>query len=380
MVIMSGTKKEKFVELDIARGIAAFAVFAFHSLWEAFGYVELPWKGMFRDLDKSGSFLLLYPFSYGWAGVAVFFALSGFCIHLSVGGSSATFQYAPFFRRRFFRIYPPYALALMLFTYWAFDTRVQWSERVWQFTTHALAVHNLFPSTFFGINGSFWSIAVEIQLYLIYPLIMAAAARVGWTRIVVVFGGIEVGIRLLHAFLEAKRGVGLPHYLLFSPLGFAFSWTIGAWVAEQYLGQAKVVISSFLVAFLGVACVVVPQYRLTAPLGFPMFAAFTAALLCKVISGEWRFPGRSRVLRHLAFLGTVSYSFYLLHQPLLAIVAKQLPSVQAGNIHPFWVFSACLVSYPLLLAIGYLYYLSVELPSMALGRSTKPAVVTSAVQ
>src|SRR6478752_5593302 len=69
--------------LDGIRGIAILAVFLSHSLGAAYGMAMLPWDGPFRSLDAPISFLMLYPFTYGSAGVAVFFVVSGFCIHLS---------------------------------------------------------------------------------------------------------------------------------------------------------------------------------------------------------------------------------------------------------------------------------------------------------
>ncbi len=100
--------------LDGIRGIAILAVYLYHSLGTSFGFDQLPWVGMFRDFETSRSFLLLYPVTYGFAGVAVFFEVSGFCIHLSHQRSRDK-GWGCFFSRRFFRIFPPYLLAVCLF-------------------------------------------------------------------------------------------------------------------------------------------------------------------------------------------------------------------------------------------------------------------------
>jgi len=78
---MNPLKKIHLPFLDGIRGIAILAVFLFHSLGASFGFDKLQWDGLFRDFDVSRSFLALYPFTYGSAGVAIFFVVSGFCIH-----------------------------------------------------------------------------------------------------------------------------------------------------------------------------------------------------------------------------------------------------------------------------------------------------------
>ena len=46
--------------------------------------------------------------------------------------------------------------------------------------SHLFLVHNFNPDWYYGINGAFWSIAVESQLYVLYPVLVALASRRGW--------------------------------------------------------------------------------------------------------------------------------------------------------------------------------------------------------
>ena len=99
--------------LDHLRGVAILAVLIFHTLGMAFGYDALPWKGWLRDFSGHATFLCFLPVGMiGQAGVAIFFVVSGFCIHLSFETQGR--EWSRFFIRRFFRIYPPYLLALLL--------------------------------------------------------------------------------------------------------------------------------------------------------------------------------------------------------------------------------------------------------------------------
>src|SRR3954454_17663235 len=70
--------------IDILRGLAIFLVLIFHALGTAFGFDHLQWgSGLTPNFDVTLSFLLLLPATFGWTGVAIFFAISGFCIHNS---------------------------------------------------------------------------------------------------------------------------------------------------------------------------------------------------------------------------------------------------------------------------------------------------------
>ncbi|HXC36779.1 MAG TPA: acyltransferase family protein, partial [Candidatus Acidoferrales bacterium] len=100
---MNGSRKH--IELlDYVRAVAIISVLLFHTLGSTFGYEDLPWHGWLRGFSVPVSFLCLLPFSYGGMGVAIFFVVSGFCIHLSFQQQGK--EWRSFWIRRFWRIYP----------------------------------------------------------------------------------------------------------------------------------------------------------------------------------------------------------------------------------------------------------------------------------
>jgi peptidoglycan/LPS O-acetylase OafA/YrhL len=102
--VASLSKSEKHLAfLDIIRAVAILAVVCFHCFGDGFGYEFLPWGGQVRSFEVAKNSLWFLPISFGWAGVAIFFAVSGFCIHLSFAHSK-TQSFRDFFIRRFFRI------------------------------------------------------------------------------------------------------------------------------------------------------------------------------------------------------------------------------------------------------------------------------------
>ncbi|WP_284666444.1 acyltransferase [Myxococcus sp. SDU36] len=144
--------------LDGLRGVAVLMVISYHSL-----------TGL-----RSASLGSL--FQVGWAGVDLFFVLSGFLItRILVQTRARGGYFRTFYARRALRIWPLYFLVLV-FTFGvmgrllpalAFDThRYAW-------TTYALYLQNLWMTDFgpAPINVT-WSLAIEEQFYLVWPLLV----------------------------------------------------------------------------------------------------------------------------------------------------------------------------------------------------------------
>src|SRR3974377_645168 len=85
--------------------------------------------------------------------------------------SSSTWTH--YVSRRFWRIYPAYIFSLIAFT--IFVRRPFISG---EFFYHALLIHNFKESTFFGqTNAVYWSLAVEVQFYALYPFALTIKKR-----------------------------------------------------------------------------------------------------------------------------------------------------------------------------------------------------------
>ena len=306
--------------LDHMRGVAILAVFFFHCLGATFGEPQLAWGGhWFRNFSTSNAFLVLLPASLGWAGVAIFFVVSGFCIHLSFlrGGNN----WRNFFIRRFFRIYPAYLITLMFFALVFPRTRLAFHyvlHDCCQLGSHVMLLHNFSAKYLFGINPSFWSIAVEIQLYLIYPLLLALVGRIGWNRSLMVVGLVEVMMRSSSGIMAVTSGIEFHAWFDYSPFFFWYSWAIGAALADAYMHGRNLPFARSSATVWLLLAIVSYLIKPLAPFSFLLFSVFTASVIAKFLNG-WRpaLPVPRAVVSHLQLLGVCSYSFYLLHQPLL---------------------------------------------------------------
>jgi peptidoglycan/LPS O-acetylase OafA/YrhL len=357
--------------LDHLRGLAILLVFLFHCFQLTFSGDQAG-SGKFTDwIHQPLSRWPLFPLSLGWVGVALFFVISGFCIHLSHSRSKEK-SLKTFFVRRFFRIYPPYLIALLFFTFLFPATRLSFysSQDITNFWTHLFLVQNFDPASVYGINGAFWSIAVEVQLYLIYPLLLWLVRGLGWNKSLSLILAIELVSTLL-PFIRFHLGIASPSYLdalARGPLTYWFSWSIGARIADDWLANRSIFMSGFplwlcLLSFL--ACSLIAGLGKFAFLfGAISAATFIAGLLSSPMAATrlTSFP----FSEHLRKAGLISYSFYLLHEPFLAGVSSLIRPLFVPS-HGF-VFLVRLMEWPFLLLIAWGFYRFIELPSISFGK------------
>lgn len=369
---MSETRKAHLGFIDGIRGMAILAVFLFHSFRVAFGSDQLEWNGLFRDFSQPTTFLILFPLTYGFAGVPVFFVVSGFCIHLSHSRNMES-GWIAFAIRRFFRIYPSYLFALLLFFFvWPWGSLgLSGMERTGQLLTHIFAVHNFNESTLFGINPSFWSIAVEIQLYALYPLLLLFANQVGWKGALITVWSIEFCIRLYSSIITSVSGNSIPVFIEFSPFSFWFSWALGAFLCECHLKNTTSRLFRVRPDLLFIACILFPLFRPTASFTFPAFALLAAVAVERLLKNTWRFS-INRVLEktwsHLCFLGVVSYSFYLIHQPIVGLASRMLRKLYHENMdQPLCRFFLCVALYPVIVFLSFSMFRRIERPFVRFG-------------
>ena len=356
--------------------MAILCVLLSHALATVAGYDFVPWHGWYRDFSSSNlSQILLFPFSLGQAGVPIFFVISGFCIHLSFHQHGQ--KWGLFFIRRFFRIYPTYFAALILFCLLVLNQQ-SWSLALhadfWkQFFTHLLLIHNFSETTFKFINPSFWSLAVEVQLYLVYPFLLLAVSKHGWRKTMVVLGGMQI---LINAgdFLAESAGLnggfwGTVSWLLSGSIfGYWFSWAMGAWIADAFIKNERLPFSAvsgrWMLALAGAAYLVRPLSHFW----FLIFSLAAASFISRSLAGQGRrIPGLASY--GLLKIGVWSYSIYLLHQPLMEVYGFVLNSfLPAAYRHGLMAFCLLMTISMVVIVLSVLWYELFELPSIAFGK------------
>lgn len=365
--------------LDQVRGIAILSVFLVHAFGQSFEKATLPWNGWHAGFAVPKLFLVLLPLSYGWAGVSIFFVVSGFCIHLSFKQHP---DWRAFFIRRFFRIYPPYFFALLFFAMFIPWTRVGHTvaHQIFQVGLHALLLHNFCSATLGSINPNFWSIAVEVQLYLMYPLLLWGVFRWGWSKCLACLAIMEFGLRGLLTFLPALTGShtdnwwqGIPvsyAWLTGFPLIYWFSWAIGAALADAYLTGRPLPFARHSLIGWGAAAVGSFLIKDLACFSFTLFALFTATGIAALLQNNYFQKLPMMFAEPLRRTGIYSYSMYLIHFPFLSLAPRLAAALsRTGHATPLQIFITGLgFVFPIFL-LSVLWYRAFEGPSIILGKN-----------
>lgn len=316
VLIRTAPTRTRWERVDQLRGLAALAVVVCHLAVSA--YLTVP------NLDGGPWPWLGMALGFGYLGVPLFFVISGFCIHLPQARALAAADpetVAPdwkrFFARRFWRLYPPYlaALVVALGLWWLAGSPIPWLAA----STQALLLHPFHTATFDGVNPPAWTLAVEAQLYLAYPVVFWLSARLGPLRALGAVLAMTMAYRVALALLPLPVELGGPAWVVF--LGRWFEWTLGATVAEWAAG--RLALPRMLrtpwpgIAMLGGGLWVewhTGSYGLYV-VKEPVYGLAFALLLHAALAHEG--PGApSAVGRYLAGVGVYSYSLYLLHRPI----------------------------------------------------------------
>jgi peptidoglycan/LPS O-acetylase OafA/YrhL len=343
------------------RAFAALWVVLFH-MW-AFSGGPL-WPGV-DLLLRSGS-----------TGVSLFLVLSGFCLYLPyAGGRLDRFRTGTFLRRRCARLLPAYytSLAVVLLAHAVGGglpglPRMGPAEMAGQAVTHATLTHQLTPSTFYALNGAYWSLGLEWELYLTLPLLILGAHRFGLGRMVGAVFAVTIAYRL-GLFFAVRQGLVaaqsawatavLPNFIL----GRWSEFALGMVAAEMYRrGKAgesagKLRVAAVVAAALGLLLA-------DNPLKHVLFGVVFFALLCAVLAGD-NPVARLFAWRPLVAVGVMSYSLYLVHQPIVGLLAHALGG--GRGVDPRRVFLEQVALLPLLLLAALALFATVEWRSIARG-------------
>ena len=362
-------RKPYLSKLDAVRGIAILGVFLFHSYVQMFDVANFNWEFIQAGLttDQGLTFYLFYLFSYGWVGVPIFFVLSGFVNHWSFLNASS-FNTSKFFVRRFWRIYPPYLAALLYFAFLYNGGLIQ-TQGIQDFVAHLFLVHNFNDDYLFGFNNSFWSIAVEVQFYLLYPLVLYLRRQIGIKQTLLSVFALSILIRVF-AMLTLGEPV-LDSFLIseFTLVSW-FHWILGAYLAEQYHSEKPAFqISSARTLGLVAVFITFSAFRVTFPLSSSLAALITAILLERYITSDYSLPTFLSVW--LTPLGLCSYSFYLWHEPFLN---KTLLFLQRAGLpnHPFVSLTlGNLIIFGLFFSASWILYKTIENWGVVFGKQLR---------
>jgi peptidoglycan/LPS O-acetylase OafA/YrhL len=244
-------------------------------------------------------------FDFGAQGVSLFFVLSGFILQKVYTERNSSFK--QFYFARFARIYPAYIFSLIIAlpVFWHI---IQKHDQPIAFMASVILMLQAWdPSTAHYWNGPSWSLSAEALFYFIFPFILPVA-NVLKTRVmiaaIVILWGAQTIIQLTGDYSDGGQFISkfpllrLPEFLI----GIAFGHLHGITRPERLSWSLPVAVVLILWAFLFMPTahtqtVLAPIYGLLL-IGLTTHTGF---LTSKV----------------MVLLGEASYSFYLLHVPLM---------------------------------------------------------------
>lgn len=369
--------------VDGLRALAALYVVIGHLWLECFPIVYGPSRlptGPFAALTG----WMLYPHF----AVSVFIVISGFCLALPVVRSGGKLRGGAlaFYKRRIRRIVPPFyaAVAFSLLCIWLLigqKTGTHWDFGL-PVTPHDVLMHVVFLQDVFAqykINSVFWSVAVELRIYILFPLFV-------------------VLLRNGRALPLLALGVLVPliFYLRAGATLFPQTGDLEA-MNQGFTGIALMYICLFALGMLAARLACAPRRDGASPPRALPWTVAASALFASIIALSYLFGGyfhftdyrwaildllvglcafcvlvrgalpRQTVLRRvlgwrpLAFVGTFAYSIYLIHFPLEQIIWQYL--IHPLGLNAYGTFLVMLpVATPLILGASYLFFLIAERP------------------
>ena len=318
--------------IDGLRGIAALAVVLYHARASWWIGIAETYKANGLSLNISSWIgYLSYPLSFGGLGVCLFFVLSGYCIHrrgaiILSKSNNNTIDFKTFFIRRFWRIYPTYVAALILtalIDYWVYCYSgihsANQDNSLYSFVISLLTLQG-YAARFYGSNGVFWTLAMEIHLYLAYPLLFYISRRKGPLSALLTTLALGIIYVAANSFINIDgmfkyREISGP---IFIP--FWFNWAVGFYIAEIQAGRAKdfkrniwFAIASIMVVLALLLTVFKISEYITNFFWSVFFASVVRICIYKGADSIWD----CYLGRFFVFIGMFSYTLYAIHGPIL---------------------------------------------------------------
>jgi peptidoglycan/LPS O-acetylase OafA/YrhL len=275
----------------------------------------------------------------GFIGVDVFFVISGYLISSVILREIGELRFSllAFYERRIRRIFP--ALIVMLFVTAIFSCIYLLPSELKDFSKSLLATVFSLSNIYFLDNADYfaapnggkpllhtWSLAVEEQFYIFFPLFLMLIRRFAPRR----FKGAIVAVSVASFAFSAYGAYAFPTATFYLPVTRMWELLLGTMLSLNMFPEIQSRLSRNIAAAIGLALIVVCGFTYGPRTHFPGLAALApclgAALIIAAGQTGSSVVGRLLSLRPVVFIGLISYSLYIWHWPI--IVFQRMSMIQ----------------------------------------------------
>lgn len=307
--------------IQALRGIAAFLVVLFHYKWAV-------------DIDLYNP-IVSALFNSGGLGVTIFFILSGFVMIYSSRNKNSAVNFAI---NRFSRIYPAYLFFIVLcFAIDGAMSTFHYTDKTTSFVRSFFFLPSITDNApaYINVNsvsGVRWTLNYEMYFYLLMSLSFIFSRKT--IALLSLFFIVLVVIPIISGFYPGIEIQGYPYgseLLGFVTNPIMYEFLLGIIIATLYIKFKHNVSRFSSVLFFIVSVLFVGYYSLFNGYndhGLKSSAVFMAILfLAIVFNREWLDKATPMILY---YLGEISFSVYLLHNPMMSITRKYIYSTDKG--------------------------------------------------
>lgn len=348
-------------EIDGLRFLAILMVVLFHLNGAVVGrnqfdvsYLHSPYFFLIGDFLNTGS-----------KGVLLFFTISGFIITLPFAkhflNKEKAVNIKSYFFRRVTRIEPPYLInTIVCFLYLVFRSTYKLSELGPSLVAALFYLNNNFHLGAVHINSVAWSLEVEVQFYIIAPLLCYMFVLNKTVRRALLLSLI-IYFPFFHAPFLSPFSVYQPTVkTLYSFIQYFF---VGILLADLYISNFKIVSSKIFSVIAGIFLFLIIVYvNYSTAIGDIIF--LFSMLFFYFLALNDPFWKKIFSIKYLTIIGGMCYSIYLWHNTIIDAVIKLTNYMKISNDYLITLAFQSFLILPSILILSSIFYLLVERPCM----------------